>query len=291
MGLKVPRLDDVTFAQLVEEARKRIPQYAPEWTDYNLHDPGITIVELLAWLVEMQVFYLDQITEKHYGKFLKLLGEERKPTETIDEAIMRVQKNRNKPYRAVTLADFEYIAKETPGVKVARAKAVWNKDDGKVEVIVVPENGKTATEKFRKEVHWQLDEHRLLTTQIEVLCHETVRVSIQADIKINPHYSASDVRQRLDDMLEVFFDPLRGYDGFGWPFGRSVYASEVCARIFDVEGVDCVQSLILSAEGPGLIECNKEKVEIRRNALIDSGVHRIQIAGDQTSMQDRDAVI
>src|SRR5215218_5810917 len=65
MTLPQPNLDDKTFAALVAEATKLIPRHAPEWTDHNRHDPGITFVELFSWLAEMQQFYL---------KFLKLLG-------------------------------------------------------------------------------------------------------------------------------------------------------------------------------------------------------------------------
>jgi hypothetical protein len=46
MSLPIPDLDDKTFEELVEEAKKLIPLYAPEWTDHNLHDPGITFIEL-----------------------------------------------------------------------------------------------------------------------------------------------------------------------------------------------------------------------------------------------------
>jgi hypothetical protein len=56
MPLPVPNLDDRTFDRLVDEARRRIPVYAPEWTDHNVHDPGITFLELFAWLTEMQLY-------------------------------------------------------------------------------------------------------------------------------------------------------------------------------------------------------------------------------------------
>ncbi|MCG8364043.1 MAG: putative baseplate assembly protein [Pseudanabaenales cyanobacterium] len=74
MTLPLPQLDNRTFAQLVEEAQKLIPRYAPEWTDYNIHDPGITVIELFAWLSELQRYYLDQVREDNSLKFLKLLG-------------------------------------------------------------------------------------------------------------------------------------------------------------------------------------------------------------------------
>src|SRR5919205_3917118 len=74
MALPQPNLDDKTFAALVAEATKLIPRHAPEWTDHNRHDPGITFVELFSWLAEMQQFYLNRVGSESYLKFLKLLG-------------------------------------------------------------------------------------------------------------------------------------------------------------------------------------------------------------------------
>ncbi|MCB0302441.1 MAG: putative baseplate assembly protein [Calditrichaeota bacterium] len=74
MSLPIPKLDDKTFAELFAEARALIPRYAPDWTDHNLSDPGITFVDLFAWLSEMQIYSLDQVTDHHYQKFLRLLG-------------------------------------------------------------------------------------------------------------------------------------------------------------------------------------------------------------------------
>lgn len=79
MGLPTPRLDDKTFIQLMEDVKKLIPRYAPEWTDFNTSDPGITFFELFGSLTEQQRYYLDQIDDKSILKFLKLLGIYPKP--------------------------------------------------------------------------------------------------------------------------------------------------------------------------------------------------------------------
>ncbi|HYY58000.1 MAG TPA: putative baseplate assembly protein [Pyrinomonadaceae bacterium] len=79
MPLPRPNLDDKTFNELFEESRALIPRYAREWTDHNLSDPGITLVDLFAWLAEMQIYYLDRVTDKNFLKFLKLLGESPAP--------------------------------------------------------------------------------------------------------------------------------------------------------------------------------------------------------------------
>src|SRR3990172_6138373 len=74
MGLEAPRLDDRAFADLVEEARRRISLYTPEWTDHNLSDPGITLIELFAWMTDIVLYRLNRVPDKHFVKFMELLG-------------------------------------------------------------------------------------------------------------------------------------------------------------------------------------------------------------------------
>jgi len=79
MPLDAPNLDDRRFADIVREARALIPNYLPEWTDHNLSDPGITLVQLFAWMSEMILYRLNRVPERNYIKFLQLIGVERKP--------------------------------------------------------------------------------------------------------------------------------------------------------------------------------------------------------------------
>jgi predicted phage baseplate assembly protein len=74
MSLQVPNLDDRTFQQIVSETRSKIPLYCPKWTDYNLSDPGVTLIELFAGMVEMLLYRLNQVPEKNYVKFMELIG-------------------------------------------------------------------------------------------------------------------------------------------------------------------------------------------------------------------------
>ena len=78
--LPSPNLDDLHFQNdLVDEARKRIIHYCPEWTEYNLSDPGITLVELFAWMIETLSYRLNRVPEKNYLKFLEMLGLQLQP--------------------------------------------------------------------------------------------------------------------------------------------------------------------------------------------------------------------
>lgn len=74
-----PQLDDRTWQQLVDEAKMLIPKYAPEWTDHNPSDLGITLIELFAWLSEQTIYRLNQVPDKNYIKFLDLIGVRRDP--------------------------------------------------------------------------------------------------------------------------------------------------------------------------------------------------------------------
>lgn len=74
MSLPKPNLDDQDFFRLVEEARALIPSRAPEWTDHNIHDPGITFLDLFAWLAEIQRYRLNRVSEPAYQRFFRLAG-------------------------------------------------------------------------------------------------------------------------------------------------------------------------------------------------------------------------
>jgi hypothetical protein len=74
MPLQLPNLDDRRYADLVEEARAQIPTFAPEWTNHNPSDPGITLIELFAFLSEMLIYRLNRVTSANVLSFLKLLN-------------------------------------------------------------------------------------------------------------------------------------------------------------------------------------------------------------------------
>ena len=74
MSLPVPNLDDRTFQDIVDEAKRLIPTYCPEWTNHNLTDPGVALIELFAWMTELSLFRLNQVPDAFYTHMLNLLG-------------------------------------------------------------------------------------------------------------------------------------------------------------------------------------------------------------------------
>jgi uncharacterized phage protein gp47/JayE len=74
-----PKLDDREFDDIVAEALRLIPRYAPDWTHHNPADPGITLIELAAWMTDLILYRLNRVPEKNYVAFLNLLGIKLKP--------------------------------------------------------------------------------------------------------------------------------------------------------------------------------------------------------------------
>jgi len=79
MTLARPILDNRTFDQLVSESVGQISRLALTWTDYNASDPGITLVELMAWLSEQNMYRTSRITPELSRAFLRLVGVELRP--------------------------------------------------------------------------------------------------------------------------------------------------------------------------------------------------------------------
>ena len=78
MPIRPPDLDDRRYDDIVREARALIPQYCPEWTNLGDADPGMTLVQLFAWMTEMMIYRINRVPDKTYIHFLNFIGEERR---------------------------------------------------------------------------------------------------------------------------------------------------------------------------------------------------------------------
>lgn len=175
MPLQLPDLDDRRYADLVEEARGLIPTFAPEWTNHNPSDPGITLIELFAFLSEMLIYRLNRVTARNVLSFLKLLnGTDWNPFEKDQKKLTEVEKAeiaerlKNLPQeelasliaqqlpetalklrrldRAVSCGDFETLTLEADK-RVARARCLPRRNmdldperekAGHVSVVILP---------------------------------------------------------------------------------------------------------------------------------------------------------
>jgi len=74
MPLPAPELDDRKFQDIVDEAKRLIPRFCPEWTNHNVSDPGVALIELFAWMSEMVLYRVNQVPERLYVHFLNMVG-------------------------------------------------------------------------------------------------------------------------------------------------------------------------------------------------------------------------
>src|SRR6185312_12669597 len=74
MPLPAPNLDDRRFQDLVDDAKRLVQRRCPEWTDHNVSDPGVTLIEAFATMVDQLLYRLNRVPEAHYLRFLDLIG-------------------------------------------------------------------------------------------------------------------------------------------------------------------------------------------------------------------------
>ncbi len=74
MSLPAPNLDNRKFQDLVDDAKLQIARKCPEWTEHNVSDPGVTLIELFAMMTETMLYQMNQVPERNYVKFLEMLG-------------------------------------------------------------------------------------------------------------------------------------------------------------------------------------------------------------------------
>jgi hypothetical protein len=134
MPIKLPNLDDRTYASLVEEARAMIPVHAPEWTNHNASDPGITLVEMMAYVTEMLLYRLNRVTVENVVAFLNLIDAgSRKPDayrdrDRLTEEVRKVVIELRRPYRAITYEDFNRLVIDNYHERAARVFTTTLKD-------------------------------------------------------------------------------------------------------------------------------------------------------------------
>jgi hypothetical protein len=91
-----------------------------------------------------------------------------------------------------------------------------------------------------------LDEWRLLTSHVDVIDQRPLRVKVSASLYLRPDGVASDVRAAATLALDGFLDPLRGWQGNGWPFGRPIFVSDLNAALDGLAGVDFVDKVAVA---------------------------------------------
>jgi hypothetical protein len=282
MPLSLPQLDDRTWKDLVDESLSVIPSLTREWTDFNASDPGITLVELFAYITETLLYRVNRISDPSRVAFLKLIhGPTWQFHGNLDRDIRSTVAGLRHCRRAVTTRDFETLAmtvneEEDLREKVARAYCLPRRNlagggsanldaPGHVTVLILPATASAPSEDLLRRIRAILEPARLITTRIHVVAPRFATVGVSITLVIQKDAAPQAVRAAAITALEKYFDPVAGgADGAGWPFGKDVYVSEVYRILARLPGVQYVTPSVDPATNRTLDELTVGDVEASR---------------------------
>jgi hypothetical protein len=290
MSIELPAIDDRSFDDLVREALARLPAYAPEWTNHNVSDPGITLVELLAYFSEILLYRMARIPPASKLQFLRLLTGGSAPaqdvaagngTDAIGLAISDAVRALSQVDCAVTAEDFERLAERAanghlqaeqsvsafciPGRNLEGEAKDHARRAGKadVSVLLVPaqpladEAGAALCAAVRRE----LLPRCLLGTHLHVSGPIYRHVGVGVKLAPVPGRQGEALRRDVAGALTQHFSYRAaremdgGRDDDRPRLGRPLYLSEIISTIDRVDGVDYVvevTALQLGAERDAL---------------------------------------
>jgi predicted phage baseplate assembly protein len=213
--------------------------------------------------------------------------------QSIDDAKQRAASVLRSNGRAVTVSDFEELAKQAGNVRRARAMPLYHprfpgtKIPGVVTVIVVPDNDQpnpTPSEATIRLVCAYLNQRRLLTTELYVIPPSYLRVDTEVHLTVSTVADLAAVTEAAQTALDDYFHPLRGgEDGLGWPFGGTIFFSRVYQRLLSISGVARVDSVAITVDGETAPDCTN--VPIPAATLLYSGTHQVITSYDLSEDQ------
>ncbi|WP_320039954.1 baseplate J/gp47 family protein [uncultured Desulfobacter sp.] len=180
--------------------------------------------------------------------------------ETVTEAERRIPGIFRHRDRLVAKQDYIDIAKSTPGIDLGRVEVLplfhpklpRQTSDGVVTLMVIPQfdhihpNAPQPDRLFLETVCAHLSPRRILTTELHIRGPEYQPIWISVGIDTVPGFDPAPVREKVKTEVENFVSPLSGgFEGQGWPLGKTVDSLEIMAAVTRVSGVAKVNGLRL----------------------------------------------
>ena len=193
--------------------------------------------------------------------------------ETISALKERVPRSLRHQGRAVTLEDYEDLAKEASR-EVARAKCV-QLSPGSVQLTIVPSTADPQpkpTTDLRALIHDFLAKHCDPSATLEITDPVYIKIEVATKVAVIFQAQPSIITKSIEQRIAGFLHPLTGgFDGLGWEFNRKPYRSDLYRVLESVAEVDYVYSLEILEKSPRLSNDQPKPF------LISSGIHQVTI--------------
>lgn len=205
-------------------------------------------------------------------------------TESIDALRARGPQRLRHGNRAVSAADFEWLAREaSPEVARVRCLSLTGPagpvQRGWITLMAVPHSSEARprlSPEFLRRVREQVERRApaAVARHIRIIGPQYAPIRVRAEIAPLKPEEAARVEARVRESLNRFLHPLTGGPGGrGWDFGQAVYLSQIARVIEETPGVDYARRITLELNE----QIFAEFVTVEADALVAAGDHELKL--------------
>lgn len=194
--------------------------------------------------------------------------------ESIADVRERFLADMNKPYTAVTAADYESIVKSAPGLCIHKVRAVLREERNEVQIAVKPgtdERFPKLSDTYRKSLEQLLEKKRLLTTRVEIVPPVYLPINVKGVIYVKRHYEREQglIEQTIREQLD-YLESERN-------FGDVLKFDEVFRAVENLECVEYIYDLTLHPQYPGAAKIRDNDIYPNADCLCYAGDIQLEI--------------
>lgn len=208
--------------------------------------------------------------------------------EQVQEALLRNAEAIRHGYRAVTVSDYEALAKEADR-NILRTKcfsnrnALGQREYGHVTLVVLQkdyENGRKYFDSVRGQIMEYMKDrmstHLFRQNRFHIIEPDFLELSTTVTLQVTEYNQVFEVRSAVLERLKSFLNPVMGnYDRSGWEIGSVPNATQILNALKEIPGIHYIESVRLTVYQRGKVEVDLDKANQRVYALPLNGSHEI----------------
>ena len=186
--------------------------------------------------------------------------------ESAKDAFCRVAREQAEPLRAVTMRDFEALARKTPGLSLGQVQVIPRRTQGKREAGVTVLAKPVSREALPALTPWQtgrlqawLEQFRLIGVPISVHSPHYLPLSVHVSLRVSAPVAEQEVREAVLRLTDGVTGPLN--------FGAEISCSAIFAALGALEDVTAVTALELRPLAAGARRAQDGSVRLKPDML------------------------